>query len=138
MMKDNQRKMIYTAMFAAIVVVLQFFVAIPLGPMFTITLTLVPVMLGAILFGPSSGAILGSVFGVVVATEGGVTKKFSNNGSKKEYGVSTVGCNPRDYECYRGGESSRFGCGVGLWIVISILLPLCGDCVPYSYRTRGC
>lgn len=69
MMKDNQRKMIYTAMFAAIVVVLQFFVAIPLGPMFTITLTLVPVMLGAILFGPSSGAILGSVFGVVVAIQ---------------------------------------------------------------------
>ena len=62
-MKDNQRKFIYTALFAAVVVVLQMFVSIPLG-MFTITLTLVPIMLGAILFGPASGAILGGVFGV--------------------------------------------------------------------------
>ncbi len=67
-MKDKQRKFIYTAMFAAVVVVLQMFVSIPLG-MFTITLTLVPIMLGAILFGPASGAILGGVFGVVVAIQ---------------------------------------------------------------------
>ena len=67
-MKDHQRKFIYTAMFAAVVVVLQMFVSIPLG-MFTITLTLVPIMLGAILFGPLSGAILGAVFGVVVAIQ---------------------------------------------------------------------
>ena len=67
-MKDSQRKFIYTAMFAAVVVVLQMFVSIPLG-MFTITLTLVPIMLGAILFGPASGAFLGGVFGVVVAIQ---------------------------------------------------------------------
>ncbi len=67
-MKDNQRKFIYTALFAAVVVVLQMFVSIPLG-MFTVTLTLVPIMLGAILFGPVSGAILGGVFGVVVAIQ---------------------------------------------------------------------
>ena len=68
MTKDMQRKMIYTAMLAAVVVVLQMFVSIPVG-MFTITLTLVPVMLGAILFGSYSGAILGSVFGIVVAIQ---------------------------------------------------------------------
>ena len=67
-MKDNQRKFIYTAMFAAVVVVLQMFVSIPVG-VFTITLTLVPIMLGAILFGPLSGAVLGGVFGVVVAIQ---------------------------------------------------------------------
>ena len=55
-------------MFAAVVVILQMFVSIPLG-MFTITLTLVPIMLGAILFGPLSGAFLGGVFGVVVAIQ---------------------------------------------------------------------
>ena len=55
-------------MFAAVVVVLQLFVSIPVG-MFTITLTLVPIMLGAILFGPLSGALLGGVFGVVVAIQ---------------------------------------------------------------------
>ena len=63
-----QRKMIYTAMLAAVVVVLQMFVSIPIG-MFTITLTLVPVMLGAILFGPLCGAFLGGVFGVVVTIQ---------------------------------------------------------------------
>ena len=68
MTKDMQRKMIYTAMLAAVVVVLQMFVSIPVG-MFTITLTLVPVMLGAILFGPLSGAFLGGVFGVAVAIQ---------------------------------------------------------------------
>ena len=68
MTKDTQRKFVYTAMFAAIVVVLQMFVSIPVG-MFTITLTLVPVMLGALLFGPASGAFLGGVFGVVVAIQ---------------------------------------------------------------------
>ena len=68
MTKDMQRKMIYTAMLAAVVVVLQRFVSIPVG-MFTITLTLVPVMLGAILFGPLSGAFLGGVFGVAVAIQ---------------------------------------------------------------------
>lgn len=67
-MKDNQRKLIYTAMFAAVVVVLQTFIAIPIGA-FTITLTLVPIMLGAILFGPASGAILGATFGVTVAVQ---------------------------------------------------------------------
>lgn len=67
-MKTNRRVWIYTAMFAALVVVLQTFVSIPLG-MFTITLTLVPIMLGAILFGPASGAFLGGVFGVVVAVQ---------------------------------------------------------------------
>ena len=67
-MKDNQRKLVYTAMFAAVVVVLQMFVSIPVG-MFTITLTLIPIMLGAILFGPASGAFLGGVFGVVVAIQ---------------------------------------------------------------------
>ena len=67
-MKNNQRKFIYTAMFAAVVVVLQTFVAIPVG-VFTITLTLVPIMLGAILFGPASGAILGATFGITVAVQ---------------------------------------------------------------------
>ena len=68
MTKDMQRKMIYTAMLAAVVIVLQMFVSIPVG-MFTITLTLIPIMLGAILFGPLPGAILGGAFGIVVAIQ---------------------------------------------------------------------
>lgn len=54
-----------TALLAALTIMLQFFVVIPLGA-FTVTLTLVPIMLGAILYGPTAGAFLGGVFGAVV------------------------------------------------------------------------
>lgn len=66
--KQNIQRLVGTAILAAIVVVLQTLVSIPIG-MFTITLTLVPIILGAILFGPSSGAFLGAVFGVTVAIQ---------------------------------------------------------------------
>jgi len=39
---------------------------IPLGA-FNITLTLIPIMLGAILYGPAAGAFLGGVFGAAVS-----------------------------------------------------------------------
>ena len=62
------QKMVGTAVLAAIVVVLQTVASgIHVGP-FTITLSLVPIIIGAIMFGELSGAILGAVFGIVVAT----------------------------------------------------------------------
>lgn len=66
-MKTNQktRRLVGMAALVAIVVVLQMAVAIRLGP-FTITLTLVPIIMGAILYGPAAGAILGAIFGAVV------------------------------------------------------------------------
>jgi uncharacterized membrane protein len=70
-MKTNQTKiqrLVGLAILAALVIVLQNFVVIPLG-MFTVTLTLVPIMIGAILFGPSGGAFLGAVFGAVVSVQ---------------------------------------------------------------------
>ena len=70
-MKTNQthvQRLVGTAILAALVIVLQFFVSIPIG-MFTITLTLVPIMIGAILFGPATGALLGAIFGVVVSIQ---------------------------------------------------------------------
>lgn len=55
-----------TAVLAAIVIVLQVFASgIRIGP-FTPTLSLIPIIIGAILFGPVTGAILGTVFGVIV------------------------------------------------------------------------
>nr|WP_027871306.1 ECF transporter S component [[Eubacterium] cellulosolvens] len=69
-MKEYSRvqKMVGTAVLAAIVVVLQTVASgIHVGP-FTITLSLVPIIIGAIMFGPVSGAVLGAVFGIVVAT----------------------------------------------------------------------
>jgi uncharacterized membrane protein len=66
--RDKILKLVETAVLAALVVVLQTMVFIPMGP-FTITLTLVPIMIGAIMLGPVCGAILGGVFGVVVAIQ---------------------------------------------------------------------
>jgi len=63
--KKQIEALVGTALLAAIVVVLQCFVVIPLGA-FTVTLTLLPIMLGAILYGPLSGAFLGGTFGAVV------------------------------------------------------------------------
>ena len=55
-------------MLAALVVVLQIISALipPIGGMVSITLTLIPVVIGAILFGKKGGAILGFTFGLIV------------------------------------------------------------------------
>ena len=60
--------LVQLAMLAALVVVLQVISALipPIGGMVSITLTLVPVVVGAILFGKKGGAILGFTFGVIV------------------------------------------------------------------------
>jgi len=62
----STQKLVGTALLAALVLMLQFFVVIPLGA-FNITLTLIPIMLGAILYGPAAGAFLGGVFGAAVS-----------------------------------------------------------------------
>lgn len=68
-MKTNKQmiqRLVGTAVLAAIIVVLQLVAStIKIGP-FNITLSLVPIILGAILFGPISGAVLGAIFGGMV------------------------------------------------------------------------
>ena len=56
------------AMLIALVVVLQVVSAVipPIGGLVSITLTLVPVVVGAILFGKKGGAVLGFTFGLIV------------------------------------------------------------------------
>ena len=67
------------ALLAALVVVLQTIATgIKIGPV-PISLTLVPIVVGAILFGPSAGAFLGGVFGVVCLIAGiAGTDQFTN------------------------------------------------------------
>ena len=70
-MRNSNRKTLRTvqlAMLVALVVVLQIISASvpPIGGMVSITLTLVPVVVGAILFGVKGGAILGASFGLIV------------------------------------------------------------------------
>ena len=66
-MRNNKINMIVgTAVLAAVVIVLQTVASgIRIGP-FTITLSLVPIILGAVMYGPLSSTILGGVFGAVV------------------------------------------------------------------------
>ncbi|MCC6094958.1 MAG: ECF transporter S component [Eubacterium sp.] len=66
--RSKVQRMTTMAILAAIVIVLQVAVSVPLGP-FTITLTLVPIIIGAILDGPAGGAFLGTVFGIVVSIQ---------------------------------------------------------------------
>ena len=56
-------KPVFAALLAALIVLLTFFVTIPLGPL-TITLNCLPVAIGAVLLGPIYGAVLGAVFGI--------------------------------------------------------------------------
>ena len=69
MKSKNQQltKLVSTAILAALVAVLSF-VVLPIGA-FNITFSLVPIMVGAILYGMGTGAFLGGVFGVVVAVQ---------------------------------------------------------------------
>lgn len=61
-------EMVQIAMLIALVVVLQLLSAVipPIGGTVSITLTLVPVVVGAILFGKKGGIILGLTFGIIV------------------------------------------------------------------------
>lgn len=71
-MRQSQKQktlfMVQMAMLVALVVVLQLVSAVipPIGGMVSITLTLVPVVVGSILFGKKGGLILGFTFGAIV------------------------------------------------------------------------
>ncbi len=61
-------RMVQLALLTALVVVLQIISALipPIGGLVSITLTLIPVVVGGILLGKSSGAFLGFAFGTIV------------------------------------------------------------------------
>lgn len=66
MKKFNVEKFVGIAMLAAIVVVLQFFANNIRFGGFSITLVLLPIVVGATLYGVRAGTLLGAVFGCVV------------------------------------------------------------------------
>ena len=61
------RLLFLLALLAALIILLQTVIVIPLPGSLTLSLVLIPIVVGAILFGPASGALLGGVFGVLVA-----------------------------------------------------------------------
>lgn len=60
-------RLVELALLAALIILLQTVIVIPLPGSLTLSLVLIPIVVGALLFGPASGALLGGVFGVVVA-----------------------------------------------------------------------
>lgn len=67
MKKTNVKRMAGIALLMAMVVVMQFLSGMipPIGGV-SISLVLIPIVLGAALFGPGAGALLGATFGIVV------------------------------------------------------------------------
>ena len=70
MKKVNVRTLTGVAIFTALVVVLQFLGSFIRFGMFSISLVLIPIVVGAALYGVGAGAWLGFAFGVVVLLSG--------------------------------------------------------------------
>jgi len=68
---NNTQKIVGLGLFTAIVIVLQLMGSFIRFGTFSISLVLVPVVIGAALYGAGAGAWLGFVFGVVVLLSGG-------------------------------------------------------------------
>ena len=66
-MNKNVKTMVGISLLIALVVVLQFLTGMipPIGG-FSISLVLIPIVVGAAVYGPGAGALLGAVFGVIV------------------------------------------------------------------------
>ena len=70
-MNKKTKNMVGVALFTAIVVVLQFLGGgIKVGGVFSISLVLVPIVVGAAVYGWKAGAWLGFAFGVAVLLSG--------------------------------------------------------------------
>ena len=66
-MNKNVKTMVGVALLMALVIVLQFLGGMipPVGG-FSISLVLIPIVIGAAVYGPGAGALLGLVFGIIV------------------------------------------------------------------------
>lgn len=67
MHKQKIKRMVSIAFLMALVLVMQLLSsAIPAIGGFSISLVLIPIVMGAVLYGPAAGALLGATFGVIV------------------------------------------------------------------------
>lgn len=67
MQNKNIRKMATIALLIALVVILQFIGgALPTIGGFSISLVLIPIVIGAAMYGPAAGGVLGGAFGLIV------------------------------------------------------------------------
>lgn len=65
--KSSILKLVQMGLLSGLIILLQTVFVIPLPGSLTLTLTLVPIVVGAVLYGAKAGAFLGGVFGVLVS-----------------------------------------------------------------------
>ena len=79
------------ALLMAMVIVLQFIGSMipPIGGMVSISLVLIPIVVGAACYGPSTGAVLGATFGVITAIN---CATGADPGGHMVFQASAIGC----------------------------------------------
>lgn len=65
--KKNTLKLVQLGLLSGLIILLQLYLNIPLPGGLTLCMVMVPIVVGAGMFGPSGGALLGGVFGAVVS-----------------------------------------------------------------------
>lgn len=65
--KAKTLRLVQLGLLSGLIILLQLYFVIPLPGSLTLSLVLVPIVVGAVLFGPADGALLGGVFGAVVS-----------------------------------------------------------------------
>ena len=65
--KENILRLVQMGLLSGLIILLQTVFVIPLPGSLTLTLTMVPIVVGAVLYGAKAGAFLGGVFGVLVS-----------------------------------------------------------------------
>ena len=65
--KDNILRLVQMGLLSGLIILLQTVFIIPLPGSLTLSLVLVPIVVGAVLYGAKAGAFLGGVFGVLVS-----------------------------------------------------------------------
>ena len=91
MKKLNIKKMTTIAILMAMVIVLQFVGGMipPIGGVVSISFVLIPIVVGAALYGPTAGAILGLTFGVVTVIN---CANGTDPGGHMVFQASPIGC----------------------------------------------
>ena len=65
--KTKTLRLVQLGLLSGLIILLQMYVVIPLPGSLTLSLVLVPIVVGAVLYGPGAGAALGGIFGLVVS-----------------------------------------------------------------------
>lgn len=121
-MKNTKiKQMVGIAIMSAIVVVLQLLGSfIHFGPV-SISLVLIPIVVGAAMYGPTAGAILGGVFGVVVLLQPDTAWFYSLSFFGTVITVMVKGI----LSGWLAGLTYRAAAGKNMWLAVAFAAVVC-------------